>query len=173
MVHALTFSLIRAETERANRAEQVLINVNHHLRTMNASGMFVTFSYAVLDFWTGSLKVFRAGHLQPIVMERNGRFVDTSLKEGQPLGLFENFKIDFQEYKISPGGMAFLYSDGLNEAVNAAGCQFGTQRIREILTRDRQHDAQKICDNLWSAVEEHCGDMPHQDDFTTVLIKRL
>lgn len=170
---ALTFSLIRAETERSHRPENVLINVNHHLRTMNASGMFVTLIYAVLDFWTGSLTVFRAGHLQPVIMDKNGRFLELSLKEGQPLGLFEDVKIDQQEYRIPPGGMAFLYSDGLNEAFDPSGAQFGTERIREILSNERRSGAQGTCDQLWSAVQAHCGDMPHQDDFTTVLIKRI
>lgn len=170
---ALTFSLLRAEIERSPHALQVLTNVNHHLRTMNEAGMFVTLLYSIFDYRTGTLKVSRAGHLKPLVMDGTGKFQRIPLYEGQPLGLFEYMKIDQQEYTVPPAGLVLFYSDGLNESINWSGQEFGENRIREILSANKTENAQTICDRLFSAVQVHCGDILHQDDLTMVLIKRL
>ena len=79
---------------------------------MNASSMFVTLLFAVLDFRSGSLKYSRAGHLPPVVMEENGRWLDLPVDEGQPLGLFPDVKIDQQECNLPAGGLALIFSAG-------------------------------------------------------------
>lgn len=169
---ALTFSLIRAEANRTRNVFQVLTNVNQYLRNMNALGMFVTLILGILDYRTGMFEYCRAGHLLPILVDDGGGLHSVDWSEGQPLGLFDNVQIDHHEITIPRGGLVFLYSDGLNEAVDNSGSQFGLIRLNENLLRNRNENAQIICDHLWEAVQQHCGDIPHQDDFTTVLIKR-
>lgn len=169
---ALTFSLIRAETGRTRNVLQVLVNVNQYLRNMNALGMFVTLILGILDYRTGVFEYCRAGHLLPILVDDGGELRKVDWSEGQPLGLFDDVRIDYRKLTIPKGGMVFLYSDGLNEAVDNTSCQFGLKRLNDNLLKNRKENAQIICDHLWKAVEQHCGEVPHQDDFTTVLIKR-
>jgi serine phosphatase RsbU (regulator of sigma subunit) len=169
---ALTFSLLRAETGRTNNPLQVLQNVNRYLLKMNALGLFVTLIYCVVEFKTGCLRTFRAGHLPPIILDGDGRCLDVPVGVGQPLGLFEDVKIDCQELRIPPGGLALLYSDGLNEAADWQGCEFGVVRVEQELSAHREESARAICKHLWQAVEAHSGATPHQDDFTTVVVKR-
>jgi serine phosphatase RsbU (regulator of sigma subunit) len=65
-----------------------------------------------------------------------------------------------------------LYSDGLNEAADSQGREFGFERIGQELLAHRQEGAGIICQKLWQAVQSHSGEIQHQDDFTTVVIKR-
>jgi len=169
---ALTFSLIRAETKRERNSLQALLNVNRSLLSMNASGLFVTLSYCVLDYRTGSFRYFRAGHPKPIILDAGGQMLDIKMNEGQPLGIFGNIKIDEQECVIPPGGSVLLYSDGLSEALNSNGNEFGSDRIKAEFARHREEPANQICRNLRQAVEDHCEGQPNQDDFTAVVIKR-
>lgn len=169
---ALTFSLLRAETARTAEARQVLINVNRDLLKMNSLGMYVTLLYCVLDLRTGMLECTRAGHPSPIVLDSFGRSRPMSLQEGQPLGVLESFALDQQEIIIPHGGLALLYSDGLNEACDAHGKEFGTERIQQELLAHRNKNAKNLCAQLWNAVELYSAPIPHQDDFTTAVIKR-
>jgi sigma-B regulation protein RsbU (phosphoserine phosphatase) len=169
---ALTFSLIRAETKRERDSLQVLQNVNRSLLSMNASGLFVTLSYCILDYRTGSFRYYRAGHPKPIILDSDGEVLDLNMNEGQPLGIFTNIKIDVQECILPPGGAVLLYSDGLSEAMNAQGLEFGSDRVRREFSIQRQEHASEICRYLRLAVEEHCEGQPNQDDFTAVVIKR-
>jgi serine phosphatase RsbU (regulator of sigma subunit) len=169
---ALTFSLLRAETERSDDPNQILLNVNHYLLKMNASGMFVTVLYGILDCRTGTFKYARAGHLPPIVLDPTGKQIKVNIDIGQPLGLFDDMKIDLQEIVIPPGGLALLFSDGLNEATDSHGNEFGFKRITQELLINREESAKGICKNLWNAVNIHSGDLLYQDDFVTVIVKR-
>jgi serine phosphatase RsbU (regulator of sigma subunit) len=169
---ALTFSLLRAETGLAEDPLQVLRNVNRYLLKMNTSCMFVTLLYCLLDFETGRLQFLRAGHYYPIILNKDGSFIGMPFRGGQPLGLFQDVMIDRQEYIIPEGGLALLYSDGLTEAIDPEGNEFGLERVKEQLMAHRQESAKTICKNLWRAVENHNDQVSHQDDFTTVVIKR-
>jgi sigma-B regulation protein RsbU (phosphoserine phosphatase) len=140
---------------------------------MNASGMFVTLLYGILDCKTGHFMYSRAGHLPPMILNERGNRIEMDVDEGQPLGLFEEVKLDTQEVVIPRGGLALLFSDGLNEAADSQGNQFGFEGIQRELSLQRQESSRIICERLWKAVEAHSGDISHQDDFTVVVMKRL
>ncbi len=106
---AVTFSLVRAETGRSDQGRQILKNINKFLLSMNAK-MFVTLLYCILDFETGTMQYSRAGHLPPIVIDQNGKFMEISIDEGQPLGVFDDFSIDQQLFTIPSGGLVLLFS---------------------------------------------------------------
>jgi len=168
---AVTLSLVRAEIGRTVDQRQILENINKFLLRMNAK-MFVTLLYCILDFKTGSLKYSRAGHMPPIVIDQDGEFMDIPVAEGQPLGVIDDLSIDQQQFTIPEGGLALLFSDGLHEVFNSQGVMFGLDRIKSELLVHRHESAQTICNKLWLAVQNHSGEIPHQDDFTTVVVKR-
>ena len=139
---------------------------------MNALGMYVTLLYGVLDCPTGGFKYARAGHLPPIVLDGQGNVIEIDPGEGQALGLLEKVKLSLKEVIIPPGGLVLLFSDGLNEAVDAQGVEFGFERIKQELFKLRGESATDICSKLWEAVVRHSGDEANQDDFTAVVVKR-
>jgi phosphoserine phosphatase RsbU/P len=170
---ALTYSLVSVNASQTGSPLDTILNVNRHLLTMNASGMFVTLLYGILDYHTGQFQYARAGHLLPVVIDPDGQTVRIPVTTGQPLGLFEDILIDEQKITIPDGGMLLMYSDGLNEASDTQDNEFGYQRLYEILSQHRHQPAQAMCDQLWLAIQTHTGCTPPQDDFTTVVIKRL
>ena len=169
---ALTFSLLRAETEQSSDPRQILLNVNRYLLKMNASGMFVTLLYCILNCRTGVIQYARAGHPILIALDAHGRRIEVDCDTGQPLGLFDDVQLDVQEVFLPPGGLALLFSDGLNEAADSQGSLFGFDRIGRELAAHRGESAKVICRKLWTAVDAHSHAMPHQDDFATVVVKR-
>jgi len=168
---AITFSLARVETGRNNDQGKILENINRFLLKMKAN-MFVTLLYCSLEYKTGNLRYSRAGHLPPIVVNKDGKIIDLPVTNGQALGMFENLSIDQQQFTIPKGGLALFFSDGLYEAFDPFGRAFGLDRVKELLVTHRHESAQAICQNLWLAVQEHSGELLHQDDFTTVVVKR-
>jgi sigma-B regulation protein RsbU (phosphoserine phosphatase) len=172
LVMALTFSLVRSETGRTQNPRQILKNVNRHLIHMNANNMFVTLLLCILDCKTGAFSYSRAGHLPPIVVHQDGRVVDFTINEGQLLGIFEDIHIDEKQCVIPDGGLVLMYSDGLNEAANSQGIEFGKQRIKNVLVTHRLEKAQSICENLWTAILNYSDQNSYQDDFTALIIKR-
>ncbi len=169
---ALTFSLLRAEAGRGDDLAGTLLNVNRYLLKMNAASMFVTLLFAILDLRNGQLNYVRAGHLPPILLNADGQPLKVAISEAQPLGLYPEIHLDRQQYTLPAGGLVLLFSDGLNEATDPQGNEFGLERIRQQLTAHRAEPAQMVCEHLWQAIRAHSAPDPHQDDFTAVVVKR-
>jgi sigma-B regulation protein RsbU (phosphoserine phosphatase) len=139
---------------------------------MNASGMFVTLIYAVLDPASGRLDYARAGHPLPLLLDAGGAPIPVPVQTGQVLGLFDEPLIDEQAILLPPGGLALLYSDGLTEAADEGGGMFGLERLQAACAAHQPQAAQDVCRQLLQDVQSYSNQQPHQDDFTAVIIKR-
>ena len=168
----LTNSLVHIEAPRSPSPEATLQLVNQHLMIMSHSGMFVTLLYGVLDI-SGRFDYCRAGHPHPVVLDENLQSVEISSAAGMPLGITEDIELDAQTLTIPPGGLMVIYSDGLSEAMDIDGNQFGTLRLGDKLLQVGRLPAAQICTQLWKQVQEHGGGEPQSDDFTVIVIKRL
>jgi sigma-B regulation protein RsbU (phosphoserine phosphatase) len=169
---ALTFSLLRAESERSTDPAEILDNVNRALLKMNASGMFVTLLYGVLDYRTGIIQYARAGHLLPILLDAQGTAMSLHMEEGQPLGIFNKVSLDVQEIVLIPGGNVLFFTDGLSEAFNEKGEQFGIERITRTLNTYRNESSPTLCRKMYETVKTFSQSTPNQDDFAVVSLKR-
>ncbi len=167
----LANSLVHIEAPRNPTPEATLRLVNRHLLEMNRSGMFVTLFYGILDI-SGQFDYCRAGHPFPLVLDESGRLIETGLDHGMPLGILEEIPLDARLVTIPPGGLAVVYSDGLSEALDASGNQFGVERLAAALPTIRHLPAEQVCDRLLSLVQEFSGEEPQSDDFTVIVIKR-
>ncbi len=167
----LANSLVHIEAPRNPTPEATLRLVNRHLLEMNRSGMFVTLLYGILDL-SGRFDYCRAGHPLPLVLDENGRLLETGLENGMPLGIFEEIPLDARSVTIPPGGLALVYSDGLSEALDASGQQFGVDRLAAELPAICHLPAGQVCDRLWNLVQAFSGETPQSDDFTAIVIKR-
>ncbi len=167
----LANSLVHIEAPRNPSPEATLRLVNRHLLEMNRSGMFVALIYGILDS-SGRFDYCRAGHPLPLVLDENGRLLEPGLDNGMPLGILEEIPLDARSITIPPGGLALVYSDGLSEALDASGQQFGVERLEAELPAIRHLPAGQVCDRLWSLVQAFSGEEPQSDDFTAIVIKR-
>ena len=169
----LSYSLIRAEAVRTDSPVEAFKSVNYHLLQMNSEGMFVTLVYGILDFSSGDFHFARVAQPSPLLLNVAGQVVKIPVAPGQPLGLFENLPIDEQHIHIPPGGTLILYSDGVNEPENLQGQEFGFDSLCQSVISNQMSSAQEICERLWQDVQTFSEGIPHQDDFTAVVVKRL
>lgn len=167
----LTNSLVHIEAPRNPSPEATLQLVNHHLLEMSHSGMFVTLLYGILDV-SGRFDYCRAGHPFPIVIDENGRQIETISSPGMALGIIDAIELDAQTVTIPASGTLVIYSDGLSEALDVADNQYGTERLIHELSAVTHLPASQVCDHLWKCVQEFAGEQPQSDDFTVIVIKR-
>lgn len=168
---AMTRSLIRSEAKKAASPREALEGVNQHLLEMNDAGMFVTVLYGVLDLVTLEFTFARAGHLPPILCDRNGGISSPSVALGQALGVFPDPVLDEASLTLAPGSTLFVYTDGLSEATDEREQIFGVERIYDALSAQRDNSAQGICSKMIDAALLHCGVMPQNDDMTVVAVQ--
>jgi sigma-B regulation protein RsbU (phosphoserine phosphatase) len=90
---------------------------------------------------------------------------------GLPLGLFARASYAQGEVRVEPGDILVLYSDGVTEAPDAAGEEFGEERLTEVIRRNRAAPAGELASAIRSAVTEWSSADSRSDD-TTVLVFR-
>src|SRR5690606_15335740 len=112
-----------------------------------------------------------AGHNPPIVVRADGR-VEMIAATAPPVGMIETVRPTEVELALGPGDVLLAYSDGLSEAANAAGEEFGSDRIVEVLLRHRGQETARLRDRLDEALNAFLGDTSPADDLTLLLVRR-
>jgi phosphoserine phosphatase RsbU/P len=161
---ALVKVFAAARTEPRQLCEQVNLALCSKLST----GKFVTFFYAVFDAASRRLRYTNAGHNPPLLMRRDG--ASAWLHEGGAvLGVFSEGAFQQGELQLAAGDRVVLYTDGLTEAVNAQGEEFGEDRLQRLVAELRHQSADELQKRLMREVGEFCGD-EFRDDATLLVL---
>lgn len=173
-------SLLMASLQAALRSQaafdgncgtaELVRRLNRHLFRNTSDDRYATFFYGVYDADAKTFTYTNAGHLAPFFI--HGSKVDELSDGGTVVGLFEDFPYTQRTIQVEPGSLFVLFSDGLTEPENVYGEEFGNNRLREEVLRNRTMPAQRLAENLIGAAELWAGS-PEQADDMTVVIARM
>jgi len=136
------------------------------------SNRFITFFFCVLDPTTGELAYCSAGHNPPVLVRADSRV--EYLSEGGPvLGILPSITYSEYRVKMEPGDVLTIYSDGVTEANNGKGDEYGDERFAEVLKRSRELTAAGIVDAVNQDLAEFAAGAPPADDITLVVVRRV
>lgn len=170
---AVTITLMRAVSETTSVPGEVLTKVNASLCRENDSAMFVTLFYGVYDVRSGELSYSSGGHPSPYVLRADGSVEQLPKSAGAGLGVSERIAFGTERFQLGHGDCLFLYSDGVTEAMNAAGQWFGDERLRSVLAGiGAPSGAQAVLDPVTAAVDDFVAGEEQYDDTTTLALRR-
>ncbi len=134
---------------------------------------FITLLVIVIDPSDEMVSIVNAGHMAPLVRRKSdGSICEPSENEsGLPIAIDDGMEYDIVRFKFEVGDLAVLYTDGINEAMDANDAEFGIDRLRKLSAAPGDADA--IKDSIVDAVLQHIGDAPPFDDMCLVVIERL
>jgi sigma-B regulation protein RsbU (phosphoserine phosphatase) len=133
-----------------------------------APDKFITFCYCVLDVPGNKLTYAGAGHLPPILFRRAGTAL--ALEEGgPPLGIFPDRAYEETTINVQSGDHLVLYTDGLTEAVDSEGIEFGERRLTGLGSRNVRLGASDLLETIANEVTRfNLGSL--RDDLTVVVV---
>ena len=133
---------------------------------------FATLFYGVLDAASHTFRYSNAGHNPPFLVRPGG---EPLLLEagGTVLGSFETCSYSEAAVTLRPGDVILIYSDGISEAADESGTQFGEDSIAEIVTANPDDSSEALLVRVIEAARNHSRAMPPMDDMTVVVIKRV
>jgi phosphoserine phosphatase RsbU/P len=146
-----------------------LQSVNRLFYENTADSAYATVFFAEYDDFTQRLRYTNCGHLSGLLLRRDNT-VEWLHSTGTVLGLFKDWDSPTAECPLFPGDTLALYTDGATEAFNAAGEEFGEQRLVESLKRHREHSAQSIVSLMAADLQRFSPEEQH-DDITLVVAK--
>jgi sigma-B regulation protein RsbU (phosphoserine phosphatase) len=133
---------------------------------------FITFFLLLLDPATGEVEYTNAGHNPGLLLHADGKIEELG-SHGLPLALFPGRPYGSSKLVLGPDDLLCLYTDGVTEANDPAGNEFGMPRLKEFLAGQVRQPASEIETALGRALEEHAQGEPFADDRTLVMVRRL
>jgi sigma-B regulation protein RsbU (phosphoserine phosphatase) len=165
---ALTYSLVRVEARRSQSPGEVLRAVNRQLLDMNASGMFVTILYGVLNRITRKFQFARAGHELPLILNAQRDPLPLKSGLGQCLGIFPEPRLDEQCIALPADSLLVMYTDGVTETRSPGGEMFGEERLHAVLYAGHNPTAQAACEAVLAEVRAFSDYAPQTDDIAVI-----
>lgn len=178
--HGIAAALLMAKVSAESRfalatcksAVDAIESMNRSLSDLNID-RFVTLALALVDFNENKMTIVNAGHMPPLVRNAAGEYRKLAEEEaGIPLGISEDFQYESLEVALEVGDVVTMYTDGVNEAMNADGEQLTTSRLIEELKDSQCKEPQTICERIVKIVARHSGDTPAIDDICAVCFGR-
>jgi sigma-B regulation protein RsbU (phosphoserine phosphatase) len=145
-------------------------SVNRLLCRHMVSGRFVTFCFARIDAAHGCVAYVNAGHNPPLVI-RAGGAVERLTEGGTVLGVFPDATFVQAQIGVSPGDRLLFYTDGISEARNTDGEEFGEQRIAAAAIAGRTLSAEDLKARVAAEVQAFTGGA--FDDDATIIVAAL
>jgi sigma-B regulation protein RsbU (phosphoserine phosphatase) len=163
-------AILRSEVNNGNPIQLVLKNMNQQVAMSTSSEKYVTLFYAELDLRTCVLKYSNAGHNYPLLIRQNG---DIELLEtgGPVIGAFPYIEYSSASVELHPHDILFFFTDGLSEAMDLNGVEYGEERVRRFIIDHRTQSPQEIITEVLADVRKHDPSSPPQDDTTIITIK--
>jgi serine phosphatase RsbU (regulator of sigma subunit)/predicted enzyme related to lactoylglutathione lyase len=152
-----------------DQPQRFLRSVNQLFYENTADSAYATLFFAEYDDQAGRLRYANCGHLSALLLRRDGNLerLDSTCPV---LGLFKEWDCSIDERRLLPGDTLALYTDGVTEAFNDAGEEFGEQGLIDALRLHRERPSQAMVTSIVDEVREFS---PHEqyDDITLIVAK--
>ncbi len=173
----LTKGLLQSLGDDGRPSADLVVEVNRHLFAVARHRVFVTMALSVLDPETGRVDCFRAGHNPPLWRRAASAEVQVIRPSGLGLGLtagdlFER-SLAAEKVGLEAGDALFLYSDGIPEAMDRQGREYGDQRLLDLIGRTGGLSAEQSAQRVLEDVRRFLDGHPPNDDITLVVLERL
>jgi len=147
----------------------VLNAVNRQLCSASLADRYATLFYGVFDPATRGLRYASAGHNPPMVIHRDGSvtWLETG---GLPLGVFADSTYDQATFHLLPGDVVVAYTDGVIEALNAAGEEWGMEGIRKSAAENIAQTAEELVRAIFTSLDEFSEGRQTDDATVAVLV---
>jgi sigma-B regulation protein RsbU (phosphoserine phosphatase) len=169
---ALSRSILRASMTQARDLPENLQQANRLICADSSDSMFVTVSYARLNMSTGMVDFLNAGHNPTLHYQAQTDQLDWLSHTGMPLGIDAEAVFGQRSLCLTPGDFLLMYTDGVTDALDLQGQEFGTKRLWQLVYDQRHTSALDIVDALKQALAEFVGETQPVDDITIVAVKR-
>jgi len=174
-IHAVMIrSMLRTSLNLKNSIDQVLFEVNNQLNQDTINGRFVTLFLGVLDNESFLTEFYSAGQGPILYYQKSSNKIFSLNPKSPPLGVLANTTFPMLNKAILNSGDAIIVSsDGIPEAKNSAGEQFGDEKFQQLIIENIHTGCQALSMVIQKELAKFCGNTPADDDRTFIVIKKL
>jgi len=173
VIMAITRAIMRSYTYDIISSSEAVAMVNEILCDNIHTNDFVTMFYTVFNSKKGTLNYASAGHNPLLFYDKSEMLVKKISCHGMFLGAFDMVDYEEGELSIDSGDVVFLYTDGLNEAMNRTRDQYGYDRLISKIMMFSSLPVSEMIENIMEDVKDFTQGHPFEDDITILAFKKL
>ena len=175
LIMAMCRSVLRSKAPGNSSPAQVLREVNRQLYPDIREDMFITMIYMVLDA-SGKLTLARAGHESALWCRDQFKHIEAIEAPGMALGIDAGDVFDAVikdvTVELSPLDTVVVYTDGINEALDNEGNEFGQEQLKAVLEAAGPRSVDFLVKTIVERVQNFSSGHPQNDDITLAAIQR-
>ena len=161
-------SELRTRAPLEKTPARLLGRVNQEMAALGDDGMFATLVYCIIDLEHHGIVFTNAGHCVPLVRRGNRVFpLEAERAHTPPVGVTPDLGAAEARVQLRPGDLLVMVSDGILEARNAAGEEYGAERLSQRL-RELEGSADEVVKGILGDLDLHAHGGPQSDDMTIV-----
>jgi sigma-B regulation protein RsbU (phosphoserine phosphatase) len=161
---------LRARLPLMTDLAQLAAQLDQETESNTPAEVYLTLFMGILNPMKCELRYVNAGHHPPFVLHSGGN-LDRLDSTGRPLGLLSGGEFLEHRVKLAAGDALFLYTDGLVEAQNASGTEFGQQQLETLVLAARGGSIHEILTHVEDEIRKYRGDIEAGDDATMLALK--
>ncbi len=161
---------LRAVVLDAPSLEDLGLRLNTIFHRDGLDNRYATMFFAEIEYDSGHVRYLNAGHNPAFAISSNG--IRKLSASSFPLGMLASPSYEEGNIELAPGDMLIAYSDGLTEATDAAGEEFGTDRLEQMLPELVRLNPRTIGGRILREVDEFLGEERATDDLSLAIIVR-
>jgi sigma-B regulation protein RsbU (phosphoserine phosphatase) len=176
IIMAICRSVLRSQAAGNPSPGDVLQKVNRQIYPDIKEDMFISMAYVILDHVRNTMLLSRAGHDAPLLYQRASESVTPIKPLGMVVGIdsgsvFDRITSDFA-LSLERDDCLLLYTDGVTEALDAKGDEFGFDRVVQCVRDSAPSGAPAIITRLIDELRSFVGTQPQNDDITLIAIRK-
>ncbi len=168
---AVTVTLLRSVSRRAGWPDAILRGVNEELASRNPRGLFVSLFCAVVDLTRRRMSIANCGHPPPVLLREGHPPELVFPATGTVAGAIPGIDIRRRTVPLVRGQTHVLYTDGVTEAFDPEGVQFGYDRLLAALSASASAPASEVVRAVVRAVATHARGAPPSDDLAVLVMR--
>ena len=171
LLMSATAAAVQLEASEKRDMLEVVNRLNNGIHSVSGGNRYVTLVLADVDALNRSFRYVNCGQNPALLFQANTRDVVPMNSSCLPVGMFDSLTCEINRADLAAGDILVLYTDGITEAENSQGEEFGMERLSALIQRDSSLSAEELMNNIFQSAQDFCQGVGFNDDATLLIVK--
>ena len=171
LMMAVAKTMLKSRSQDTKSTASIISATNNELSENNDDCMFITAFFGIIDTKTGTLTYTNAGHNPPYLIKTDGTMQALGELHGPMVGVMPGAPYGEAEIQLDVDDKIVLYTDGITEAFDAKGDDYGERRLESFLERSQKLGTKYLVESLVRDVDDFVGGAEQSDDITMFCLR--
>jgi serine phosphatase RsbU (regulator of sigma subunit) len=171
LLMSATAAVMQLEANRDRNMLDLVGRLDKEISSVSDGERYVTLLLAELDAHKRTVRYVNCGHNPALLVRAKTATVTCMNSSCPPIGMFSEKPCELASADLSVGDVMIFYTDGVTEAQNQLGEEFGLERLSAVVRRGASLSAEGLMNDIFSSVANFCSAVGFHDDVTILVVK--